>query len=1570
MIKTITPARASGSGQSMLSSDLSQPTRGAFTRAALYALLTTLYLFIGNSRTEAATASSVSQNGITWTFSTSHTVGQFANGEWWVVGPVTINSISPAWDGTRHGTMLNPMASATDHGFDTRIPNTTYQASLNVADDLPITVANNTSVVSVKSFQTKHESSPGYLETIAILTVLPSAPASDAFRPPYAGNDKTIPGRISDLDYSFLQSLAPVSNTPSKSSIESNGLGFPILDILRNWQNTSLKVQASGVNLHYGRQLTYKAADVALWLNLNHTNAEKQSVLIKAVQRGIDCYGLAKNAGMIWLANGGHNGGRKMYMVLAAKALNHSDMLSWCNGANHLIFQEDRQHFYVTQNDIDTPRTNSNSAPYTQAMLGMPEWASNPLTQSERDATGSQWNKAYRTVNGGPNTGIALAANIMGVRSLWNWEPFFEYIDDRYWPMENASRANALNQIYLFPAAMWDAYRNYSGGGGDTTDPSTPTGVTASNVTAFSVDLSWNASTDNIGVLGYYVYTNGSNPVPVIGTSTTISELSPETSYAFTVSAYDAGGNESSASSAANVTTPASSANTIVAVTASADDGNVPSNTIDGNLSTRWSAQGSGQWLQFQLDDVYTIEAISIAFHNGDSRSSYFDIQTSNDASNWTTVYSSGASSGTTLGLETFDITDSSAQFIRYLGYGNSTNTWNSINEVQLTLVTESSDSTAPSVPSGLSASNTTSTSVDLDWTASTDNVGVTGYFVYIDGQNPVSAPSNSITLSNLIPQSEYTITVSAHDAAGNESAQSSSVTVTTSAWSQYYVDTVIASDDDGNVAANTLDEDFNTRWSAEGDGEWIEFELDDTYLITKVCIAFYNGASRIAYFDLQVSDDGTNWTTVLEDGESSGTEIGFEHFDITDVEASYVRYVGHGNSDNAWNSLTEVEIIVEEISTDTTAPSTPSGLASSNITQSSVDLSWSASTDNVAVTGYKVYTGGSNPVTVTGTSTTIMGLSAGTGYSFTVSAIDAAGNESSQSSAESVTTTSGTPSSYVITGNGADVALKDTGGQDWNGNTAIRVGGTSGSDDAAAMLIFELPTLASGESVTSATLSVELLQIANTPNGSADLYGLPYQSTTSINSSQYYEGAYGGDSNATGLQDNFITTASAIGTITTNGTGSANLVDYLNAQYAAGANGGDYVIIRINSDVINESSYSYYNIATANNTTAQKPVLAFDTNTAASDTEDPSTPTSLAAGTVTATSAALSWNASTDNVGVTGYRVYTNGASPVSVTGTSATISGLSQYTSYSFTVTAVDAANNESSASSAVNVTTADGEAPTVPTGLASSNVTTTTVDLSWSAASDNVGVTGYKVYTDGSNPVSVTGTSKTVTGLTANTTYDFSVTAVDAAGNESLHSDDETVTTSSVVVSYYTIDGDTNDRGLKDSGGTDWVGETGCRVGGSSGSDDKAMIFVFVLPTLAAGEVITDATLSFELYQIANSPNGADLYGLPYQTSLSIGSSQYYDGTFDGDSSADGLQEDILINSLSLGTITTDSTGSANLVDFLNDQYTAGAEGGDYVLLRLNSGVSNEGNYHYYTVRTADDTNNPVLWIETEK
>jgi len=119
----------------------------------------------------------------------------------------------------------------------------------------------------------------------------------------------------------------------------------------------------------------------------------------------------------------------------------------------------------------------------------------------------------------------------------------------------------------------------------------------------------------------------------------------------------------------------------------------------------------------------------------------------------------------------------------------------------------------------------------------------------------------------------------------------------------------VTASANDGNLPGNTVDNSWATRWSANGDGQWIKFDLGSDRTVTRARIAWYNGNIRQGRFDLQTSSDNATWFNVITGGLSSGTSTAEQNFDFTDRSARYVRYLGHGNTVNSWNSLYEVSL-------------------------------------------------------------------------------------------------------------------------------------------------------------------------------------------------------------------------------------------------------------------------------------------------------------------------------------------------------------------------------------------------------------------------------------------------------------------------------------------------------------------------------------------------------------------------------------------------------------------------------------------------------------------------------------
>ena len=311
--------------------------------------------------------------------------------------------------------------------------------------------------------------------------------------------------------------------------------------------------------------------------------------------------------------------------------------------------------------------------------------------------------------------------------------------------------------------------------------------------------------------------------------------------------------------------------------TASTHDGNVPANALDSNLITRWSANGDGQWLQLDLGAVKTVGYVTVAAYAGNTRANIFDIGVSASPTGPFSLVQQGLrTSGATTQEETFDFVDVSARYVRYIGHGNSDpakRTWNSVSEMSVWVSTAV---TPPPTPTP----------------TPTETPGITPTPTATPTITPTPRPTQTI------PPDGIEITPPASR--------------------------VTASTHDGNVPGNTVDNSLGTRWSAGGDGQWIRFDLGVWRDVSRVKVAVYNGNSRRNRFELEVSNDGLDWMDVFV-GESSGTTTLEETYNFPVVGARYVRYLGHGNTVNAFNSVTEVSIFAPPPPTPTpTATVTP----------------------------------------------------------------------------------------------------------------------------------------------------------------------------------------------------------------------------------------------------------------------------------------------------------------------------------------------------------------------------------------------------------------------------------------------------------------------------------------------------------------------------------------------------------------------------------------------------------------------------------------------------------------------
>lgn len=225
--------------------------------------------------------------------------------------------------------------------------------------------------------------------------------------------------------------------------------------------------------------------------------------------------------------------------------------------------------------------------------------------------------------------------------------------------------------------------------------------------------------------------------------------------------------------------------------------------------------------------------------------------------------------------------------------------------------------------------------------------------------------------------------------------------------------------------------------------------------------------------------------------------------------------------------------------------------------------------------------------------------------------------------------------------------------------------------------------------------------------------------------------------------------------------------------------------------------------------------VAAQTKNTAAVSPSGPTVPTGLSAISTTDTSVVLSWGASYDAAGVMGYKIFMNGKELGTVASQKFEVPKLQPSTAYTFIVSAYNQQGQTSASSTPITVTTlapqpqaasstttitattplnTDVTPPSTPAGLTATVVSASEIDLSWTAATDNVGVAGYKIISNGTFIATAVGTTYKSTGLTASTAYTFMVAAYDASGNVGPQSTSASATTQAPATTQTTQTGDT--------------------------------------------------------------------------------------------------------------------------------------------------------------------------------
>jgi|GEM_PF-1807669 len=632
------------------------------------------------------------------------------------------------------------------------------------------------------------------------------------------------------------------------------------------------------------------------------------------------------------------------------------------------------------------------------------------------------------------------------------------------------------------------------------------------------------------------------------------------------------------------------------------------------------------------------------------------------------------------------------------------------IKEQTINVFTGPPDTTAPSAPANLSSPSKSNVTVDLAWSASTDNVGVAGYDIYKDGAlagSTSGAGATTYTATGLTPSTAYSFTVKAKDAAGNVSAASNTVNVTTD-----------LGDNQPPTAPGNLtspaktDTTVSLSWSAATDNVGV---TGYNVYGGSTLLGSTSGAGATTYtatgltpstaysFTVKAKDAignlsaASNAVTVTTNPAANWVHCAGENNPCSFTGTKEVRYGANGSyaygtyadtvmcSNNGFGvdpapgyyKTCDVNMASGGGSGDTQAPSAPTGLTSPSKTSTSVSLSWTAATDNVGVTGYDVYNGSSLAGSTSGASATTFtatGLTPATAYTFTVKAKDAAGNVSAASNAASVTTDA--------SGGGTGSITREY----WTG-----IGGTS----VSAIPVGTAP---------SGTASLTSLE---GPTDWADNYGDRIRGYITPSSSGSYTFYIAGDDDSELWLSTDANPANKSRIAYVTGYTGSRAWTTMSSQQSAAKTltaGQPYYV-----EVLHKEGVGGDNLAVGWTGPGLSSITVIDGSylspySPSADTQAPSAPTGLTSPSKTSTSVSLSWTAATDNVGVTGYDVYNGSSLAGSTSGASATTftaTGLTPATAYTFTVKAKDAAGNVSAASNAASVTTdASGGGPT-PTG-----------------------------------------------------------------------------------------------------------------------------------------------------------------------------------------------------------------------------------------------------------------------------
>ena len=400
---------------------------------------------------------SVSQYGMTWTFAKPTRVGQFINGDWYVVGPARVTAIEPkplygdeipkgqldpmdkersVEQRVRNGSMLNPPAQmkvAYDSGvrnwFDPslirRLP-----VAMEPGDSLVSTISMAKGLILHAQMRNKIErgigdSSP--IRTAAVLTCVAEPQPADAFRPAFCDRQSRI-YLARNLKREMLPAAAATQSVPKT-------LDLFIRFTQRPWVGTGFFGFEEPVeNMpQYGMEYGRVAGVCALLLCTDFRPEQKEPLLVKYVQIGIDLGGMVRAGHPGWTGWGGHGSGRKLPIVFAGLLLGDDELANISRSFPKVSFGEDEQTAYgdcwTGAKVVFTGHSGIDAATGVGRSRGNGWGPYEHMHPSEWKA-GQNTSEAYRrTCTGGGWVAQALALRLLHAEEAWGHDAFLDYVD-------------------------------------------------------------------------------------------------------------------------------------------------------------------------------------------------------------------------------------------------------------------------------------------------------------------------------------------------------------------------------------------------------------------------------------------------------------------------------------------------------------------------------------------------------------------------------------------------------------------------------------------------------------------------------------------------------------------------------------------------------------------------------------------------------------------------------------------------------------------------------------------------------------------------------------------------------------------------------------------------------------------------------------------------------------------------------------------------------------------------------------------------------------------------------------